>query len=377
MDTTLGNSPSITSYDVAREAGVSIGTVSRVLSNQPNVDVKLRSRVLKAIDDLGYIHVPKKRRAAPKIQINPSKLAENPLKGPEKKIKNVTLCVPVRKTPALQTSYFYQMLNTAQAECARRKIALMYSVVEDGPGALAPLDEAIQAGNADGILLINFGAAELVQGLYERQVPILMVDPRQYPIAPIDVITNDAQDATLLAMEHLIGLGHRDIALINGPVRYGMQHRQYGYEISLREAGIPVRPELMARNDLTNEGGENAMLELLERKVDFSAVFCANHYMAFGAIRVLQNAGKRVPEDVSVVGYGNLEASELYTWPLTSINDHNELKGKLAIRYLLERAAHPQDLPIRISLPVELIVRGTTAPFNATASGQLQGRERK
>jgi LacI family transcriptional regulator len=364
MDTTLGNSPSITSYDVAREAGVSIGTVSRVLSNQPNVDQELRSRVLKAIDVLGYVHVPKKRRAIPKIQINTPLPAVNEQKPAEKLIKNVTLCVPVRKTPALQTSYFYQMLNTAQAECARQKIALMYSVVEDGPGALPQLDEAIQAGNADGILLINFGAPDLIQGLYERQVPVVMIDPRHYPKAPIDVITNDAQDATLLAMEHLLDLGHRQIALINGPVRYGMQHRQYGYEIALGEAGIAVQPELMARNELTNEGGENAMLELLDRGVDFSAVFCANHYMAFGAIRVLQNAGKRVPEDVSVAGYGNLEPAELYNWPLTSINDHNELKGKLAIRYLLERAAHPQDLPIRITLPVELIVRGTTAPYN-------------
>jgi DNA-binding LacI/PurR family transcriptional regulator len=364
MDTTLGNSPNITSYDVAREAGVSIGTVSRVLSNQPNVDKELRSRVLKAIDLLGYVHVPKKRRAVPKIHLTEPLPPENETKKPEKLIKNVMLCVPVRKTPALQTSYFYQMLNTAQAECARRKIALMYSVVEDGPGALPQLDEAIQAGNADGILLINFGASELVQGLYERGVPVVMIDPRQYPRVPIDVITNDAQDATMIAMEHLIGLGHRNIALINGPKRYGMQHRQYGYEIVLREAGLPVRPELITRNELTSEGGENAMLELLERRVDFSALFCANHYMAFGAIRVLQNAGKRIPEDVSVVGYGELEPSELYNWPLTSINDHNELKGRLAIRYLLERTANSHDLPIRITLPVELIVRGTTAPNN-------------
>src|SRR5437868_598109 len=114
METALENSPSITSYDVARAAGVSIGTVSRVLSNQPNVDEQLRSRVLKAIDDLGYIHVPKKRRAVPKIELDGALAAPPELKSPEKLIKNVTLCVPVRKTPALQTSYFYQMLNTAQ-----------------------------------------------------------------------------------------------------------------------------------------------------------------------------------------------------------------------------------------------------------------------
>src|ERR1700712_2160390 len=100
MEGTLENSPTITSYDVAREAGVSIGTVSRVLSNQPNVDQDLRSRVLKAIDDLGYVHVPKKRRAIAKIQINSPLPAEADLKSTEKLIKNVTLCVPVRKTPA-------------------------------------------------------------------------------------------------------------------------------------------------------------------------------------------------------------------------------------------------------------------------------------
>lgn len=364
MEGTLENSPSITSYDVARAAGVSIGTVSRVLSNQPNVDQQLRLRVLKAIDDLGYIHVPKKRRVVSKIQITSPITTGPEAKSPHKIIKNVTLCVPVRKTPALQTSYFYQMLNAAQAECAKQKVALMYSVVEDGPGALPLLEEAIQGGNADGILLINFGAPELIQALYDWRVPCVMIDPRHYPKVPMDVITNDAQDGTLLAIEHLLSLGHRDIAFINGPKRYGMQHRQYGYEISLSEASIPIRPELMTRNELSNEGGEISMRELLGRKVKFSAVFCANHYMAFGAIRALQEAGLRVPEDVSVVGYGDLELAERYTWPLTSINDHNELKGRIGIRYLLERAAHPDDLPLRISLPVELVVRNTTAPYN-------------
>lgn len=364
MESAVENSPSITSYDVAREAGVSIGTVSRVLSNQPNVDQKLRSRVQKAIDELGYIHVPKKRRMASKIQLPALLPTVSEAKEPEKLIKNVTLCVPVRKTPALQTSYFYQMLNAAQAECAKQKIALMYSVIEDGPGALPYLEEAIQRGSADGILLINFGAKELIQAVYDARIPCVMIDPRHYPKVPIDVITNDAQDGAFLAMDHLLSLGHRDIAFINGPKRYGMYHRQYGYEISLRDAGIAVQPELMASNELSNEGGEIAMNELLDRNVKFTAVFCANNYMAFGAIRALQAAGKRVPEDVSVIGYGDLELAELYTWPLTSINDHNEAKGRLAIRYLLERANHPEDLPIRISLPVELAVRNTTAPVN-------------
>lgn len=357
------NPPNITSYDVAREAAVSIGTVSRVLSNQPNVDQKLRLRVLKAIDELGYIHVPKKRRVIPKIQI-PSILPQvAEANSPKKLITNITLCVPVRKTPALQTSYFYQILNAAQAECAKQKIALMYSVVEDGPGALPLLEEAIQGGNADGILLINFGAPALIQALYDWRVPCVMIDPRHYPKVPMDVVTTDAEDGTLLALEHLLSLGHRDIAFINGPKRYGMQHRQYGYEIALREAGVVIRPEMMTSNELSNEGGEKALQELLDRKVKFTALFCANNYMAFGAIRVLQAAGKRVPEDVSVMGYGDLELSERYTWPLTSINDHNEIKGRLAIRRLLERAAHPDDLPIRLSLPVELVVRDTTVPL--------------
>jgi LacI family transcriptional regulator len=364
MDGTVANSPNITSYDVAREAGVSIGTVSRVLSNQPNVDQKLRLRVLKAIDQLGYVHVPKKRREVSKIQITGPLPPENKTKNSDKLIKNITLCVPVRKTPALQTSYFYQILNAAQAECARQKIALMYSVVEDGPGALPPLDEAIQQGNADGILLINFGAPELLQAVYDWRIPCVLIDPRHYPKVPMDVITNDAQDGTLLAMEHLLSLGHRDIALLNGPKRYGMQHRQYGYQIALNEAGIAVRPELMTRNELSNEGGEKAIQELLDKKVKFSALFCANNYMAFGAMRALQAAGKRVPEDVSVMGYGDLELAERYTWPLSSINDHNEVKGLYAIRRLLERAVHPESLPIRISLPVELVVRSTTASPN-------------
>jgi LacI family transcriptional regulator len=363
MDGAVKTSPNITSLDVAREAGVSIGTVSRVLSNQPNVDQKLRLKVQTAIDKLGYIYVPKKGREISKFHIANPVPPVSRSKSPHKLIKNITLCVPVRKTPALQTSYFYQILNAAQAECARRKITLVYSVIEDGPGALPPLVEALKRGSADGVVLINFGAPELLQALHDWRIPCVIIDPRHYPQVPMDVITNDSVDGTLLAIEHLLSLGHREIAFINGPHRYAMQRRQYGYQIALSEAGLPLRPELMTRNELSSEGGEKAIQELLERKVNFSAVFCADHYQAFGVIQKLQAAGKRVPEDVSVMGYGVLELAELYTWPLTSINDNNEVKGRIAIRQLLERAAHPDDLALRINLPVELVVRSTTAPY--------------
>jgi LacI family transcriptional regulator len=365
MELIVKGSPNITSIDVAREAGVSIGTVSRVLSNQPNVDQQLRLKVQKAIDKLGYIYVPKKVREVAKIDFTTPIHPVSEQASYQRIIKNITLCVPIRKTPALQTSYFYQILNAAQAECARQGISLAFSVVEDGPGALPPLIEAIKRGSADGVVLINFGAPELLQALYEWRVPSVVIDPRHYPKVPMDVISNDSEDGTLVAMEHLLSLGHRDIAMINGPKRYGMQRRQYGYEIALAEAGIAVRPELTARNEMSREGGEKAIKELLDRKVNFSAVFCADHYMAFGVIQGLRAVGKGVPEDISVMGYGDLELSELYTWPLTSINDHNEAKGRFAVRQLIERAADLDDLPLRINLPLELVVRETTAPYKA------------
>jgi len=349
-------SGSITSRDVARRADVSVGTVMRVLRKDGGVTDALRERVQRAIDELGYIHVPRKTRGVEH---------GNGVKRHDT-LRTVSFCVPITRNPHVQDAYFYQTLRGAQSECASRQISVVYTTYEDTPRALPEIKQAVQRGLADGLILINYGSRQLIEGLLELDVPLVLIDPHQPVGLPVDSVIYDALDGVLLAMQHLIDLGHREIAFINGPQqRYTMQRRLEGYRTALATAGIPFRAELVVNGDTTPEGGQREMQQLLAAGHRFTAVLCANDYTAFGAIQALNAAGLRVPEDVSVVGFDDIDAAKLVSPPLTTIHADLEGKGSVAIGRLLERTTRSGGPFVRSVVQVHLIERASTAPPKA------------
>jgi DNA-binding LacI/PurR family transcriptional regulator len=346
------NSSNVTSYDVARVAQVSVGTVIRVLNNKPNVDEEIRTRVLQAIDQLGYIYVPKKRQGVATVG------------KAEVTLKSVMLCIPpMRNTQALQEIYYYTVLRGAQKVCAENDLHLMYNVVDDSVDGLEQVKSSIERGFVDGLILINYGSHELIEGIHQLQIPLVLVEPRIPAIFPIDTVVSDDFYGGKLAVKHLLALGHRTIACIGTSEAYVTQLRFDGYRIALNDAEIVYRPELFVhvRSDLTVDEGRWAMQQLVERGVKFSAVFCMNDNVALGAIRVLNTAGLRVPEDISIVGFDNHEGAALSHPPLTTIEGTPEQKGMVAIQRLIDRVTRPNSIVMQSVLPVHLVTRASTA----------------
>lgn len=351
------SSTKITTNEIAKMAQVSVGTVSRVITNQPNVDNTLRARVLKVISETGYIHNPRKRSSSDVTsqKENADNLSVN------SPLKNITFGVPIRKSPAFNEPYFYQVLHGVEDECTRRKIDLMYQVIPDDPASLEKIAELRERGLADGLILVNYASKELIEGIQALKAPVILIDPQQPVGLKVDVIISDFYNGTTQAMQYLFAKGHRKIALINGPSRYSTKMREQSYRINLEEMNLPFDSNLIVSDkDQVPEGGEEAVEELLSRKLEFTAIVCANDNMGLGANRALLAAGLNIPQDVSVVGYDDHGTALLATPTLTTMHANNVGKGSLAVRRLVDRALEPENPTSWSIFPAYLVERNST-----------------
>jgi DNA-binding LacI/PurR family transcriptional regulator len=169
-------------------------------------------------------------------------------------------------------------------------------------------------------------------------------------------VTGDNLTGGVLATDHLIGLGRQKIGFIGGPsYELEVQHRLSGYGSALREAGRPVDSELIEYGDFSNTSGAEAVKRLLERVPDLDAVCINSDLMAIAAMDEIRESGRRVPEDVAVVGYDDLSIAAHSNPPLTTIRQNIPLAGKLLAHNLIEYLQ--TGMPTHVSIPVELIVR--------------------
>jgi DNA-binding LacI/PurR family transcriptional regulator len=344
----------VTSRDIAVRAGVSIGTVFRVLQNRSNVAPELRQRVQEAMAELGYTYMPRRRL---------NNVPRDEDSAPQ--LRTVMMCIHENKQQAAQHAYFYQVLQGVDAACADNNLTLIYTRVDDTPTALPQALSVTTRSHVDGIILVNYESVPFINALLDIHVPVVVLDPRYEGNLPVDVITFDAAEGTSLAVQHLLKLGHRQIALLNGPKRPVHQLRLDAYRNTLARAGIEFHPQLVGIGELTIAGGEQAITSLLTREVPFTALICANDYMAVAAMRVLQASGRRVPEDVSVIGFDNFEMAQMTTPTLTTIDLHHAMRGKMAVQRLLDRLARPDELYGRLLTQVNLIERQSAQPLLA------------
>jgi len=352
---TISNHTSkVTIRDVALKAGVSPGTVSRVLNNLPSVDDTLRSRVMVAVEMLQYVHVPRRRGMAPGHGLSSDGAATS-----------IVMAIRNMETPAPRNAYYSHVLHGAEAECARHDINLVYTVFDDSPEALPEITAVVQRGQAAGLLLTGLGSRQLVEGLLSLDLPMVLIN-NHFPDLPVGSVTSDFGQGIVLAMQHLYELGHRDIAFINGPrSEYSVQRRDDGFYKALRLLGLPYQSELVLETTMTVAGGEAATQRLLQSGARFSAVCCANDGIAFGVMRALREFGLRIPQDVSVVGFDDVDAAALTTPALTTIHSDIAAVGSLAMAQLLEHINHPERPPHQILLHVQLVTRQSTAATGA------------
>lgn len=335
--------------DVARRAAVSYQTVSRVINNHPAVAPGTRTRVEEAIRALGY---------------RPNLAARN-LAARRSFLLGVVSFGVTHYGPA-------QMLSSLELAARQRGYRLSTVSVDDL--SLEEIGRAIadlRGQQVAGILLITpllqIGSAH-VEALCE-DVPCLLIDAE--PKAGRRVVAIDQFVGGRLAAQHLTSLGHRAVALLGGPgTWYDAMQRRAGWLSALHQMGLS--PVWEAEGDWTAAGGYNLTRQLLDGGRPFTALLAGNDQMALGAIRALKEGGRRLPQDVSLVGFDDVEGAAFYDPPLTTVRQDFRTLGQNGLADLL-RLIEREDGDAGVASPTllpTLVVRTSTAP-PLTAQGDL------
>ena len=338
---------SVTLHDVARAAGVSIKTVSNVINDYPHIRPDTRARVQTAIAELGY---------------QPNLSARSLRSG---KTGAIALALP-----ELSLSYFAELADTV-IEAAERvgQVVIIEQTGGDRERELQLLT-SWRRKMTDGLIFSPLGMGMDDVARLGVPYPLVLLGERIFD-GPTDHVTMRNVDAARAATEHLIGLGRRRIAVVGaheGEVIGSAGLRLRGYREALDTAGIPFDERIIAHTTLWHRSnGATAMRDLLARDVEFDAVFGLNDTLALGAMRVLQEAGSRVPHDVSVIGFDDLDEA-MYSLPsLTTVDPGRVEIAEVAVRSLMERIDAPQGVvgPPRLHLAqFRIVERESTAALN-------------
>jgi len=332
----------ITIKQVALDAGVSIQTVSRVINNRYDVAPQTRQRVQEAINRLGY---------------QPNAIARGLASRRSRTLGLVTYdfndyaftqVVTGAEEVAHQHGYFFMLGNSKCDPCEEPKyLRLLTQRHVDGVlfARLAGLDvqEFLN-------LLANSSVPVVVTGYHRRDLPISVVDV-------------DNQAGARQAVEYLLENGHRQIACITGPLSaQSAIDRLAGYRQALENTGISYNPHWVVEGNFTARSGYLAMQKLFQTDRQFTAIFSHNDRMAIGALSALHQAGLRVPEDISIIGYDDIPEAEFANPPLTTIRQNMVEIGAAAARLLIHLVENPGAAAEQVLLGTQLVLRQSVHP---------------
>ncbi|MGG8409630.1 LacI family DNA-binding transcriptional regulator [Streptomyces sp. 12297] len=331
--------------EVAARAGVGRGTASRVINGSSKVSEHTRALVEAAVAELGYVP----NRAARALAAN--------------RTDAIALVVPEPESRFFAEPYFSDVLRGVGAALAETDMQLLLTLA-GSDRERRRLAQYLAAHRVDGVLLVSVHADDPLPELLEELGIPAVITGRRSAAEPLACVDSDNLEGARLAVRHLLARGRQAIATITGPLDvYGAQCRLDGYRQALAAAGTEVDEGLTAVGDFTEEGGRRAMAELLARRPGLDAVFAASDVMAAGARQVLRTAGRRIPQDVALVGFDDSTVARHMDPALTSVRQPIEEMGRMMARVLLEQiAAGPAasgERP-RIILPTQLIVRDST-----------------
>jgi DNA-binding LacI/PurR family transcriptional regulator len=323
--------------DIARLAGVSKSTVSRALSGSPLIGDETKERIrLIAKEHNFQINSPAQRLSMQ--QSNTIAFVTHAYHSTFTVADLFTLEILGGITEGLREhSYDLLMVFVDPCECSWA-------------------EKHFDTGKADGFILMTSTRKQThIKALIEKGAPFIAWGI-PHPKYNYCTVCGDDYRGGKLATQHLIGLGRRRIAFLGGPAdELEVQYRYDGYADMLQAAGMTPEPALAAYGDYSNTSGAEAMRKLLSQAPDLDAVFVNSDLMAIEAMKVLQGAGRRIPDDVAVVGYDNLSITEQCTPQLTTISQNVHLAGKLVATNLLQYLQN--RLVTHVTMPVELVVR--------------------
>ncbi|MFJ7999368.1 LacI family DNA-binding transcriptional regulator [Streptomyces sp. NPDC096310] len=328
---------------VAREARVSVPTASKVVNGRADVAPETRRRVTEALDRLGYVRRPRAGAT-----------------GRTSSLVDVVL-------HSLDSSWSGAVLHGVEAAAAEAGLDLVVSAGLAGPRGYGPGRGRLHRLAARGSAGALFSRAELTPSQYawlaQHRIPFVLIDPVVEPPPGVVWVGADDIGGGAAATRHLLGLGHRRIAVLGGHRhRLATAARIAGHRAALNAAGVPHRPEYERYAGLTPAGARRHALELLALPEPPTALAVCSDTMALAVYEAAAERGLRVPGDLCVVGFDDLPESRWAAPALTTVRRPLSDMAGTALRLLVAPAAEDPPAPRRTRLPTRLVVRASTAP---------------
>lgn len=330
--------------DIAAATGFSVTTISLVLNGKGyKISDETKNQILAKARELNY---------------RPNQLAVSLVKRQSKTIGFIV--------PDISNVYFANMARAIDEACRENGWSVILCNTNDNYDRDREYIDLLADKGADGIVFIMAKdntremAAEEIDYLESIHIPYVVVD-RIPELRNCPAVGTDHEIGGYLAARHLLSLGHRRIACVVGPhaTQMDSEARYHGYCRAMEEAGIPVDERLVCAGEYTQEGGSAAVEKLILQ--DFTAIFACNDASAYGVCRKLKEYRKKVPEDVSVVGYDDVFYARMLEVPLTTVRQQVREMGREAVRLLLKQIREHKRPESKVIFAPELVVRESTA----------------
>ncbi len=330
----------VTMADVAREAGVSMMTVSRVVNHKGDVSPDTRQRILEIIERVGY---------------RPSGIARGLA---TQRTRTLGLVIP-----DIANAFFASVARGVESQAYSKDYSVFLCNTNEDPQREMEVLQSLDEKRVDGVVLCSsrLGDDELCP-LLGRHPAVVLVN-RLLDGGDVGMVMIDDECGGRLATQHLLQTGHRAVGLLAGPeTSYSGRQRGMGYRAALAEGGVSYSPGWVRHCAPRVDGGQRAARHLLSARPDLTALVCYNDLVAVGALQACAELGRRVPADVALVGYDDIPLAELVVPPLTTCRVPGDELGRRAVQLLLGQIDGLNEQGERVVLRPELIVRAS-APW--------------
>lgn len=327
--------------EVASRAGVSRATVSRVVNDSSRVSPAAREAVQEAIVELGYV---------------PNHLARGLV---TRRTDTIALVLSEPDTRVFSDPFFASIVRGISSSLSETDLNLVLLTARDRHEQ-ERVGRYVLRGHVDGVLLMSQHDDDLLPALLERAGVHLVLAGRPLDGRPVSYVDADNDGGAVTATRHLLDLGRTRVATVCGPqdMVAGLD-RWSGYRRALSQAGAAPDPDLCETGDWSQEGGERATAALLARRPDLDGLFVASDAMAVGALRALRAAGRRVPEDVAVVGFDDAAVAQTCDPPLTTVSQPLPVMARLMTALLVAQLKGEAERPEVRICPTELVRRAS------------------
>jgi LacI family transcriptional regulator len=328
--------------DIARHAGVSVMTVSKALRDEPDVSAATKLRIKALAQQMGYV---------------PDSSAQG--------LRNRTTKLFGLVIPSSTDPIFARIVFAIEERACELGYDILLTHTLNLPAREEVCIRRLLSRRVDGLFIspvYRFEAeARIYQEVLARQIPTVLIGPPAPFCKSFISVETDEQTASHTATQHLLKLGHKRIAYLTGPSTAPWAHERFeGYRRALREVGLDADDKLVFQAGGTIEDGTKAALQMLNESCDATAIQTVNDLVAIGCADALLSKGWRIPEDISLVGFGNILTAEYFRVPLTTIRQPKFRLGMAAVEAMLG-LLKGQRVEIK-RLPAELIERKSTAP---------------